>query len=358
MGQLFDRRGDAEMKSDSAVSRIDGGPVASDQVSSCGIAARGVDWAQLVAEAGLEADEITYLTANRIQNIPRRDIAAALGWSEARVERVRRRVDRRLAQIRGKASPELPIRREITADGGSSLRPFYRETLPSGRRLWSLSSSNLTMCPKLPIYSGPILTGAHMQGDLQTELREASLKFDGLVVKAQAARHHVDEIETRLDRLRHDEETDGVAAAGDGRTPDAKLAKAIVAAEADLKAASKIVEFHAKAVTAAQTAVYSIKGDITKTRKAAFLAASKPTRERIRALLVELGSQVDGYRQMVSDFGEISAFSEALFPYDPKEYSSGDSWRHPALQIVGTAGTLHANDWARPTVESAWKKVA
>ena len=59
-----------------------------------------VDVDKLRRELGLSPDEDLYFVANRIDMIPRRRLAAHLGWDQAQADRVRFRVQRRIERFR------------------------------------------------------------------------------------------------------------------------------------------------------------------------------------------------------------------------------------------------------------------
>jgi len=117
-----------------------------------------VDWPRLIAEAHLDVDEIAFLVANKVQGIPQREIADRLGWAPAKADRIRKRVDRALGRLKTGGAP-VPFPYSSAPEGGSSLRPYYRERMGSGGWIYSLTDSKHVGCPQLPFYRGPILKG-------------------------------------------------------------------------------------------------------------------------------------------------------------------------------------------------------
>ncbi len=82
-----------------------------------------VDTGRLIDALGLDRDEKRYFVANKLNGIPRRRLAAVLGWKPARVAAVQVRLNRRLACQRG------TLRRDdfVMRGGGDSRRPWYRD---------------------------------------------------------------------------------------------------------------------------------------------------------------------------------------------------------------------------------------
>jgi hypothetical protein len=111
------------------------------------------DWETLIAT--LDRDELAFMTLHIVQGFAQRDVAHRLGWCDAKGERVRRRVDRRIKRLR-QAEPELPVRNQLVTGGGSSRRPVYRERLDCGRWIYSLTHSQRLGCPQLPISEGRV----------------------------------------------------------------------------------------------------------------------------------------------------------------------------------------------------------
>jgi hypothetical protein len=169
--------------------------VASDEAAS----PPSVDWAAVVAEAGLDVDEIAFLTANKVQNVPQRDIPAALGWAPAKAARIRKRVDRRLAGIRQEPQHRPIPKADDEPPRGNSLHPAYLEHLPSGYRVWSLNPSNKRMCPQLPISVGPISRGATPMS-IHARLAAAREALAPLLTKR-------DKVKERLDTLKEQRES-------------------------------------------------------------------------------------------------------------------------------------------------------
>jgi hypothetical protein len=92
-----------------------------------------LDWSLAAKLLRLDCDETALLIAHRRDAIPRRRVHEALGWTAARANRVRSRLDYKLA--RRKAHIESTRRRR-----GNSSRPWYLEQFESGRRCYSLDA--------------------------------------------------------------------------------------------------------------------------------------------------------------------------------------------------------------------------
>jgi hypothetical protein len=120
---------------------------------------------QSLADSGLDAEELSYFKLQH-EGFTRSRIAAELGWSSVKVERVRRRLNLHLARLRGPAppkviAPQVSLSEVIhvkTKTGKAFSIPVsrfsYRERLPSGARVWTLTPltpSNHENFPNLPI---------------------------------------------------------------------------------------------------------------------------------------------------------------------------------------------------------------
>lgn len=92
-----------------------------------------VDADRLLGALNLSEDERKYLEANYLDGIPRSQLAQRLGWNEPCVERVRVRLQRKIARVAG-----IYSREDFTLRGNSCNRLSYEEDLGNGRRCWSL----------------------------------------------------------------------------------------------------------------------------------------------------------------------------------------------------------------------------
>jgi hypothetical protein len=197
------------------------GPVAADGGAGDRVASSGVNWWRVIGEAGLLSDAISYLIGNKLQGVPQRDLFAYLGWTRAKAERVRRRVDRHLAALRGVEFPELPIRRVPVGDGGCSLHPFFQERLPSGRYVWALSSSNKATYPKLPIsrcgfHGQPKGDFMSVQINLAGKLTQARSRLRELLVTRDGAEAAMRQLQAELSAAEAESKAESERALIDG----------------------------------------------------------------------------------------------------------------------------------------------
>ena len=204
-----------------------------------------VDWPALIAEAGLDVDEIAFLTANRVQNVPQREVAAALGWAPAKAARIRKRIDRRLANIRQEPRHRPIPKTDDDPPRGNSLHPAYLQHLPSGYRVWSLNPSHQTMCPQLPLYRGPISRiskGTPIMKVLPSDALNAErLKLAPLMTARETAEDRVTTLSIELAGKQ------AAATAANGSTKDMiafavlKVERLLTQAHQELKAADSAV---------------------------------------------------------------------------------------------------------------------
>ena len=87
-----------------------------------------VDLPALLEASGFTDEEQAYLLANRVARVPRRQIAAYLGWDVRRVERVARRVNRKLERIVGAEREQR----------GSSIELSFLAQVRPGAQYWDL----------------------------------------------------------------------------------------------------------------------------------------------------------------------------------------------------------------------------
>ena len=85
--------------------------------------------------AALDDDELTLAAHLHINELPLVTAARALGWSPYRVDRTRKRLQRKLRKLARTAAP--PARR-VVDDPPQHSYPQFFERLSSGRRLWSM----------------------------------------------------------------------------------------------------------------------------------------------------------------------------------------------------------------------------
>ncbi|MCU1339651.1 MAG: hypothetical protein JWO19_5232 [Bryobacterales bacterium] len=173
------------------------------------------------------------------------------------------------------------------------------------------------------------------QPGLASELSQAKLELRHLITEHRAALDATEKLRYIVAKLPHNEGT------------------AAELASADEHAASLYAQIQPR-----QAEIERLQGEIDTERHAAFLTASRGSRQKIRTLLIELSTEVAGYRELATNYGQHIDAIAALFPHDFSQYSDGEAWRSPALQIVNLTGLLRANEWARPTVEAAWKAAA
>jgi hypothetical protein len=93
-----------------------------------------IDIDRLLGAMNLDRDEGRYLEASALRGIPRRKLGVYLGWEQRRVERVRVRLQRRIAILR-----RTLAREDFVIRGSSSTHLSYLEQLPSGRKAWTLA---------------------------------------------------------------------------------------------------------------------------------------------------------------------------------------------------------------------------
>jgi hypothetical protein len=95
------------------------------------------DLVQLLISAGFTFEEARFLRATRFDGNTRERAGLQLGWTRRRVERVRRRCDRKLSSSAGLITEASEQPRRSRPLGVS-----YIEQLPSGYRLWVMDSPN------------------------------------------------------------------------------------------------------------------------------------------------------------------------------------------------------------------------
>lgn len=305
------------------------------------VAPGSLEWHRLV-----EDDELrTFLTATRLQGIHQCDIAAALGWTLARAERVRRRLDRRLKQIRGANLPR-PYPREFGFDGGSSMHPFYREHFQSGHWVWTLSRSNLSACPKLPKgvenFSREQLKAERLRMRIaerrltMDELREAKATLDKVLVRAQEADRRVEVLELKAVELRQQATAEAEMAIIEGREPDTRFAAALAKAETELSKARQLAGQHAGAVARQCSIVEGIIAELQAKRHKTFLTAVSEPRATLNAALEAFLGASTAVHQVIAEYADVAG-SFNPFP-DPAD-SHGQE-RALARQLVALAARL------------------
>lgn len=89
-----------------------------------------INWGVAADLLGLDPDEREILMSHRRDGIPRRELHQVLGWDSARVERARRRLDRKLHRAEA--------RRVERKRHGSSRRPWFLEDLWPGVSVYAL----------------------------------------------------------------------------------------------------------------------------------------------------------------------------------------------------------------------------
>jgi hypothetical protein len=92
---------------------------------------------RLAGELHLDDDETAWFSAVYLDELSRPEAQSRLNWNLRRADRVRKRVNRKLARYRREADraafdPDWFIIR------GSSLRMCYEERLPSGKCCWAM----------------------------------------------------------------------------------------------------------------------------------------------------------------------------------------------------------------------------
>jgi hypothetical protein len=255
------------------------------------ITAPAIDWRRVIAEAGLDVDEISFLTANRVQGIPQREVAAALGWAAAKAERIRKRVDRALARLKTISAPKLVIQHDESADPhalrGDSLRPFYLEHLPSGHRVWALSRSNIAMCPQLPFYRGPISKGESM--NLEQQLKIESAKLDRISERLHLSRSASEEASRDLAKAQEELQTEGTAAVLEDRSANfGGMEKKILGLQATLRSRQSELSGAQAAHSQQAAKVEALQGEIAARHHADVVAVVRPKCARLAALHDEM----------------------------------------------------------------------
>jgi hypothetical protein len=306
------------------------------------------DWSRLIAEARLHVDEIAFLTANRVQGIPQREIADALGWPAAKAARVRKRVDRALARLREKDIPEFP-RPSIAQDGGSSLRPFFKQRLDSGHWVYALSHSNLSMCPQLPISRGPISKGEVMNLTPDQQLKEESARLGRISERLHSCRLATEQAEREVLQAHGELSQEMSAAVLEDREPStdamqkkiAKLQTAFDGKRSELSGAETALQKQ-------RAIIEALEAEIDANKHAAFLRATVADRQKIRLLLDELSDTVANYVETAFQSGQT--WSSDLFPYVPQDPLTGSGYRNSAQAVVSAALRLHQQKWDRQNV--------
>jgi outer membrane murein-binding lipoprotein Lpp len=262
-----------------------------------------VDWLRFITDARLGPDEIAHIVAGRIQAIPQRDIAAALGWTHARAERVRRRVDRRLARLRTCEHPRVVIHREPEPEadlgGGSSLNPFYWERLDSGHRVGALSHSFLSMCPQVPIYSGPVIPrrgdftmGTKVDFELASKLAAGRARASELDAEVRELETVVRSLASDFNAVTAEATAEAETAVIERRKADSRILGAPESIEAKLKASKARLETARGAALRARGIVDDLQNREAAQRQQAALELARPVLAEIHESLGRLRSQV------------------------------------------------------------------
>ena len=238
----------------------------------------------------LDADEAALWRA-RCDGIPQTRIAAVMGWTQARAARVCRRLNRKLRALRGHQRLEPPIRSKPTSElVGSSIASAFQQRLPSGRRVWSLSSSFYSQCPNLPIYVGPFSEEPMftIAIDLQERLTKAQARLYELVRDREQHDKRVAELRGMLADAESAEREEREVALIAGHEPSAK----ILAKPATLTTAlhGALSQFHtASGATARQARIVeSLQSEINASARMRALTAAQPQLERFARLTDEL----------------------------------------------------------------------
>jgi len=239
----------------------------------------------------LDRDEFALAVHTHISGLPLVTAARALGWTVLRVDRTRKRLQRKLDQFSRTLAP--PTRRMVDDVPGFSF-PDYLERLPSGRRLWSMRH--------LPASYLDVIQEGILIVELPNQLiaNETSRTSHGRATNMKSTDHLRKELSTErtlLDRLGEQTHAAYIAA----HEADRKLGEAQRALKNE-KSNSPAVNHFQAAVARAQTDLAARQSDLAASRTESTAQAMKNAALEDQLRIKEFGADIVLFEPSTKDF--------------------------------------------------------
>lgn len=325
-----------------------------------------IAWRFAVTLCNFDPEELQFFEVCRLGGHPWRRAGEVLGWDLARVERVRKRVDRAVQEAK------IALRTSEKQSGGSSARPFFRERTTSGALIWSLKTLDSQFVsaiaaerkyffsatrPQTQILSHSSVKGIYVmkQTQLEGELRTLRVKFDTLVVSAQSVDDDVRRLDGEAEKIRREiaKDSEDILLL-EGHKPNPSLPKKLASAGTALEEAMARAKAYAGAIQRQSEAIAAIEERIYQGKNAALMAdLAGPKAEflaAVEALMrasVKVGSVFDKHGA-ADRLGVTGYVIDLHNPADPIERYLD---RQITAQMLGLGITMHSARMVRGYAE-------